>query len=795
VKLNPATPEGRTTALAALALAILGALVAAWRVDAAATSTPPDRAFVVNVIGEAGYALPGATVAWSGGELVTGNGGTVSLDLRAPELMIVSAPETIAAPVVVGSAGRSEVTVRLWNEMGPSGTRTVLHFGGDFMMGRRYLDRGQDGTALVTDEESARDVVASIAPLFALADLSSVNYESVAGTLLTDDAAAGKRFLLESPPESIAALDELGVDVATLGNNHAYDWLDPGLISTIRALDAAGIAHPGAGLTRDAALQPVLVAAGDQTVGFVSMTTVTGDYVNDHLPAATAIAPADLLAADAWQYESRTFGFGEPGDPAYVPAAARRPGEAWVLFDAMESELSHADDADLWQALIRVYPELQDWVARRGHGGAAQSSREAIGTAVDEARSQGADLVVVEIHGGLQFADVPSEYFTEAAHAAVDAGADLVIGHHPHVIQGFEVYNGVLVAHSLGNFTFDQDFLSTHPSVVLRTIFEGDELIDAEIYPIVLDGYRPVAVGGTIADRIIEQVNAASLQPAVSVRLPDLRVGSTPTDRTASTQVVNETGTGIIVPVVEPDSHPVTLTAGLPLAVSSGIVRIDDAIAGLAIGTDLFGFGDLEDATADGRLLGGLEWRLPGEILEIDETAPDGPWTARLDRTSQHLNEETVHPGGRLDLPAHRWFDATGAPLDGPASYSIRVWARRVGAGIPFARVTYYAFDDTDPASEPESIRLDSVELQVPVPNDDTWHEVWLELPAPPEAANSVDVAIGLAPPESQSGTIWVDGLQFVEWRDTDSMPPGSWTRADYLLAEDDTTVPLTTAR
>ena len=63
-----------------------------------------------------------------------------------------------------------------------------------------------------------------------------------------------------------------------------------------------------------------------------------------------------------------------------------------------------------------------------------------------------------------------------AVRAAVDAGADLVIGHHPHVLQGFEYYADTLIAHSLGNFVFDQDFLLTQPSspsagqlVVLRT--------------------------------------------------------------------------------------------------------------------------------------------------------------------------------------------------------------------------------------------------------------------------------------------------------------------------------------
>ena len=85
---------------------------------------------------------------------------------------------------------------------------------------------------------------------------------------------------------------------------------------------------------------------------------------------------------------------------------------------------------------------------------------------------------------------LPASSPVRAAHAAIDAGADLVVGHHPHVLQGFEWYKGRLIAYSLGNFVFDQDFLSTFPSVILRTIFEGNRMIDARIIPLTIDRYR-----------------------------------------------------------------------------------------------------------------------------------------------------------------------------------------------------------------------------------------------------------------------------------------------------------------
>lgn len=68
------------------------------------------------------------------------------------------------------------------------------------------------------------------------------------------------------------------------------------------------------------------------------------------------------------------------------------------------------------------------------------------------------DFTIVTIHWGTEYQHEPSKTQIERAHAMVDAGADLIIGHHPHVIQSSEVYRGVPIYYSLGNFIFDQYF-------------------------------------------------------------------------------------------------------------------------------------------------------------------------------------------------------------------------------------------------------------------------------------------------------------------------------------------------
>ena len=124
----------------------------------------------------------------------------------------------------------------------------------------------------------------------------------------------------------------------------------------------------------------------------------------------------------------------------------------------------------------------------------------------------------------------------------------------------------------------------------------------------------------------------------------------------------------------------------------------------------------------------------------------------------------------------------------------VKIWGKRVGAGIPFVRVIYYDFDDTDPTRAPESTALETVDIELSLVNNDQWHELWVDLPPPPAGANTALVGVGLAPPESQSGTVWIDGLQVVEWRAASETPNGVWVDAEYVTGSTFETRTLTVA-
>jgi poly-gamma-glutamate capsule biosynthesis protein CapA/YwtB (metallophosphatase superfamily) len=80
------------------------------------------------------------------------------------------------------------------------------------------------------------------------------------------------------------------------------------------------------------------------------------------------------------------------------------------------------------------------------------------------------DYVVVGFHWGIEYTHYPIAQQTSEAHAVVDAGADLVIGHHPHVLQGFETYKGALIAYSLGDLVFDHYSVETGQTVLVDAV-------------------------------------------------------------------------------------------------------------------------------------------------------------------------------------------------------------------------------------------------------------------------------------------------------------------------------------
>jgi poly-gamma-glutamate capsule biosynthesis protein CapA/YwtB (metallophosphatase superfamily) len=130
------------------------------------------------------------------------------------------------------------------------------------------------------------------------------------------------------------------------------------------------------------------------------------------------------------------------------------------------------------------------------------------------------DIMVVSFHWGAEKMVTPKAYQIEMAHAAIDRGADIVIGHHPHVLQGLELYRPRpaarqgLIAYSLGNFAFGSYSPSSRTSVILKCVVDAGGVLYARCFPINVFNdeveFQPQLLQGEAATAVIDSLNALS---------------------------------------------------------------------------------------------------------------------------------------------------------------------------------------------------------------------------------------------------------------------------------------------
>lgn len=148
---------------------------------------------------------------------------------------------------------------------------------------------------------------------------------------------------------------------------------------------------------------------------------------------------------------------------------------------------------------------------------AGRTDMDAVCSAIRAAKEQ-SDYVIVSFHWGVEYADDANGDQVRDARAAVDAGADMVLSHHPHVIQGLEVYNGKLIAYSLGDFVFDHYSRKTGEAFVLDAKLGPHGVNDILITPVYLDtNGAPEIVTGSAADAILSRLRTISAKHGTDV--------------------------------------------------------------------------------------------------------------------------------------------------------------------------------------------------------------------------------------------------------------------------------------
>ena len=134
-------------------------------------------------------------------------------------------------------------------------------------------------------------------------------------------------------------------------------------------------------------------------------------------------------------------------------------------------------------------------------------------------RELGAEVIIATFHWGTEYSNEANDFQVQTAHLAVDLGADMVVGHHPHVLQGIEVYQGKTIVYSLGNFAFggDEERKDNGDTMLVRQTFARDD--SGEVHPLDLmvvpanvstvtdrSNYVPRPLFGDDARRVLERI-------------------------------------------------------------------------------------------------------------------------------------------------------------------------------------------------------------------------------------------------------------------------------------------------
>lgn len=228
----------------------------------------------------------------------------------------------------------------------------------------------------------------------------------------------------------------------------------------------------------------------------IDLVNLANNHVMDYGPEGLL----DTMSA-LDQTGIKRMGAGKDSEEAYKPVIMEKNGIKIAFF-----------------GFSRVVPEAS-WKAGPGHIGVAESySYKLPVEAIQKARGQ-ADLVVVVAHWGAERSDHPDKNQTDLAHRYIDAGADLVVGGHPHVLQGFEQYKGKWIAYSLGNFIFTtNDNPKTWETVIMEAACSKDKSCDIQLVPILTKAALPTPMNEEDGTKLFQRLSQISIGSKVDAQ-------------------------------------------------------------------------------------------------------------------------------------------------------------------------------------------------------------------------------------------------------------------------------------
>ncbi|MEB3288614.1 MAG: CapA family protein [Leptolyngbya sp.] len=298
------------------------------------------------------------------------------------------------------------------------------------------------------------------------ADVSLVN---LATPLATAATTLNEEFRQQLRPEAAQLLADSGVDIVNLTHSSLMQYGTEGLTETLTALDSSGLYRVGAGRNAVEARRPEILDVKGKRIAYLS--------------------------------------YAMGGNDAAMDTSALR-------------ERAGAED----DAVARELENFKQSTAFRERAGFNAQNMPEIVQDIQAIRDQ-VDWIVVNFRWVDHLEETPNFVQTNLARLAIDQGADLVVGYHPTVVQGGEIYKGRPIAYSLGDFVFKPDQpLQDQDSAMLKVSLHEDQM-QVEFVPVRIRDSRPHTLSGEAGRTVLDRIQSASsqfetpLQPSVVLDL------------------------------------------------------------------------------------------------------------------------------------------------------------------------------------------------------------------------------------------------------------------------------------
>lgn len=581
---------------------------------------------------------------------------------------------TVNLTLTDDSGKKGYAATRVTLDIGPSSLPLKLNFVGDVMLARRY------DTQIIP----YYGVESIFAPTYSIlggaADLTVANLEVVLAN--SGSPHPTKSVVYRGNPANVAGLVAAGIDNVSLANNHTLDYGLPALRQTQSILDANGIDYSGAGAESYEAYLPSFLNQKGISIALLRSSDRNGQYNN---------AQPYLHAG----FAKEGFAYMTPFYNMLQLQAVEGIADLKVIEMHAGSEYSTAPGADYGKHMPFIgYDQDEDYDIRY---------------------------------------DVPHQWDREIRHSVVDNGADLVIVHHPHIVHGFELYNGKVIAHSLGNFAFDLDYPECMNSVIFYVDAYPDGFKNHHIRSVYIDGYIPKQASGQLAIYILDYVAMRSreLDTIVVVDKEQLRA-DIPTQPTALRETLHPFR---LAPdfAEHIDGYQITAPQKLPRfgSISSVDYSGPATDTDLRLGTELIWFGNFEDE-------GSTLW----DVETFSSAALDGERCAWFSSDSGGSQTATISKKMKLN--------------DNLKHHTLHGWIRTRNAETANIKIRYYSARNTSYPISSESITSD-------ITGNTSWSWYYSQLNIPSNA-QFYDIQLSFSGVSGQNSQAWFDNVGLIEW-------------------------------